>query len=381
MGIICYFLFGSDSLSAACRALPFIPSVSSLSRSVEKIPSNRLMRRLQKSILRKKNINPNDWIYVLDDTSNPKHAHLFRAGWWGSSGGVYFGQKIMVLILVNIKTHQAIPLDYHIVPKKKHDKSPKVNYYAQYLLRKALNCGFPKLDVVADSWFDGRAFMQTIERMGLNLIFQVRNNRKIKKNPGKYVRWESIKDAFKSIKKNRVKTDWDSKKVKRGFKRGKSISQAHVQIRNRGKSLKMIAVYDRKNSVNAFGFYASTDQSMSGSRIWMLSRARWSIEVIFRSLKQHLSFGKLSCRPKEATHLSVAMPFYLLYILSEKCPDSLEIPRYLGQIRENCFNETIDILTKNPQHPMVSKLRGRRRVDRAHRKPCDSVCGKGFYAA
>ena len=381
VGIVSYFMLSKKSIFEAVRDLAYLPSASTMSRGMKEIKPNRFMKRMRASILRNKNINKKDWVFILDDTSNPNHGKFYRSGYWGSSGGVYRGQKVMVLAMVNLKTHQAIPIDYHLVPKRKSDRSPKMNYYAYYMIRKALRDGFPKLDVVADSWFDGVAFIACLERAGLNFIFQFKSTRKVKLNPGPYVPWVSLTKAFSKLRRNRVKTDWDTEKVKKGHHRGKAIAELHLQIRNRSKSLKAIAVYERRNSKKAFGYYASTDQSMSGTRIWMISRARWSIEVIFRCCKQYLSFGKLSCQGKDAAHLSVAMPLYLFYKLTEACPKIESMPKYLGRIQEQAFTDGIDTIMYRPNSKSVKRLKARRNPDRAHRKPCNTYCGKSPQAA
>lgn len=379
--IISYFLFAKGSVCQAVRDLAFLPSVSTMTTQMKVLNPNRFMRRLRDSITKSRDLNSSDWIYVLDDTSNPRYGDFFRTGYWGSSAGVYRGQKVMVVALVNLRTKKSYPIDYALIPKRTGKRSPKMHRHARNLMDRVLRSGFPKLQVAADSWFDSAAFIRSLERLGLTFVFQLKSNRRVKTNPGPNCRWLKLVDAFREVQRKRTKTSWDSHRVKKGFKRGKAIAELHLIIKNRGKSLKVIGVYERRNSKKAFGYYASTDQSMSRARIWMISRARWSIEVIFRCCKQHLSFGQLSCKGKDAAHLAVAMPFFLYCKLSDMCPDGLSVDRYLATIRERSFQKTLDSVLHNPGSDRVQRLRIRRSPDRVHRKPVSSTCGKERRAA
>ena len=84
-----------------------------------------------------------------------------------------------------------------------------------------------------------------------------------------------------------------------------------LQLKKSNRVFKVISFYNNRRNKRGFAYYLSTDLSISGARMWMLSRARWSIECIFRTCKQNLSFGSLSCKSKNASNLAVEMPFYL----------------------------------------------------------------------
>ena len=101
-----YYLFGMKSLSQLARDCPWSPSVSELSRGVNCFNANRAMKRLRKSILRrfKGKLTPNNFCFALDDTANPKYGKkTFHGGYWRGSDGVMYGQKIIVISLVDIK--------------------------------------------------------------------------------------------------------------------------------------------------------------------------------------------------------------------------------------------------------------------------------------
>jgi len=383
--LICFFLFNCKSLSDAARKMPFSGSVSSMANAAKLFPFNRFRRRLLKSILRKYGgvIDPKDFAFVIDDTDNPKSGKLiFQGGRWGSSKGIYIGQKVMLLALVNLKTHIAIPIAYEILPKRQSKDEPTAIDHVSSLVKTALDAGYPRLTVVADSWFDSVKLMSQLCTLGCHYICEIKSNRKVKANPSPNVSWISLPDLFSELPRTRVITKWDSKAIQQRKKAGKVIAEAFVQLNNRKTPVKVIAVYNRRNSVAPFAYYASTDRSISRARIWMLSRARWSIEFIFRTTKQWLSFGRLSCSGENAAHLAVAMPFYLYSLLRLEPPsfwglNELESPdRMLAKIQEKGLEKTFDILLSNQNHPRLNSLRRRRCMENVNRKPCCKPAGE-----
>lgn len=310
--LICYFLFNCESLSDLARRFPFSKSVSALAAAAKLFPHKKFRSRLLSSVLRKLGAtltdpkNQGNWAFVVDDTDNPKFGKcMFENGLWGSSKGTYKGQKIMTLSLVNLITHQAIPIAYEIIPKRKNKKDPSAITFVTKLVKKALDCGYPKLPVVADSWFDSVDLMADIQSLGCHCLIEIKQNRRVKINPGSNVKTTTLEQAFIKKPRVRLKTSWDSKEIQQGKRAGKCCSELFVKINRRNGFVKCIAVYNRKDNASPFAYYISTDPSISRARMWMLSRARWSIECIFRTVKQNLSFGSLSCQGENAAHLAL----------------------------------------------------------------------------
>ena len=144
--------------------------------------------------------------------------------------------------------------------------------------------------------------------------------------------------------------------------------------------LRVVAVYNALNLNDAFAYYASTDLSLTGARLWELSRARWKIECLFRDLKQFLSFGRMPSGSKEAADLAVCLPFIIYTSLRLDPPEywSLEKHETIGKmcqrLRELELSRSIELLTANPTHYKVCKLRARRK--RIHEKPVDTCAGR-----
>lgn len=377
--LLSLFIFGCSSLCEIVRRGPWTRSVSSLSRSIDKIPANRLMRRLRRSILNHYGdevFDPEHFAWAIDDTANPKFGKtVFRSGHWCGSSGPWMGQKVMVLGLVDLRRGISLPVAYVIAPKKGTPGYKKGHELAIDLLKIALDAGLPPLPVTVDSWFDSIELMDAVQNLGMTYVGELKSNRKVRRNPGRYVPWTNMAAAFHGVRRIRVHTRFDSAKVKSGRKRAKVAARVRLWIRGRSAALNVIAVYNRRNGRDAFGYYASTDLSMSPARIWEISRARWKIEVMFRDLKQHLSFGKLPCGGESGADVAVCLPMLILVSLRlhAKLIWGFDDPGTIGdmidQIRERSLSHSIDHLVSRKEGVLTERLRARRASHRLNKKP------------
>lgn len=380
-GWIIYFLFRNESTSELSRIAPCCHSVSELCRSAKLFPTNRFIKRARSSVLRHYNgkISEENFTFVIDDTANPKYSkNCFKSGYWHGSSGPWFGQKAMILSLVDMNRGISIPLAYAFASKEGDPDYKKGSDLAVELLSVVLEEGFPKLSVVFDSWFDSSELMEKVEAMGLTYVGELKSNRSVKINPNPHSKWGKLSKSFKKLPRKRAYTRFDSAKIKKRQKKSKVFSEQYLYIRKRKSPLKAIAVYNRLNGKKAFGYFVSTDLSMSGARIWELSRARWKIEVMFRDLKQNLSFGRLPSAGKENADLAVCIPMIILMnfrLFPEK--NGIDTHKSIGdmvdQIREISLQRSIDflILRENPQ--IINKFKARRHLKRMNKKPVDHI--------
>ncbi len=97
------------------------PSVSALCENAKKFDPNRFMRRNQKRVLDAMDqAGHGEFCFAVDDTANPKYGKkIFASEGFGSSGGVFTGQKVMVLVVVNLRTGRAVPVSYSFLTGKK----------------------------------------------------------------------------------------------------------------------------------------------------------------------------------------------------------------------------------------------------------------------
>jgi Transposase DDE domain len=379
--LLCLHLFGFESLSEAVRNMGWSQSVSSLHKEVGKFKSNRFMVRLRASVLRKlkKELNTEDFCYAIDDTANPKFGKkIFGVGSWGKhGGGLYRGQRILVLALVNKKKGYALPIHYFFCKKQGEEGYQSGHELVVRILEEIFNEGFPRIPVVLDSWFDSSELMENLDTMKVTFCIHAKEIRKVRCNPSPKVPYRSWNEIYKKKMKTGVKLAKSSHQKRRP--KTKYIKEQVVYIKKRKSPLKSVSVYNHLHDRKHFAVYITNDLKMDGYFLYELSRKRWLIEELFRNLKQNLSFGKLPCTGKEGAEISVCLPFALIISL-QLFPDEWsqsEVPvmtmgtRVKTIIAEN-FHKSLHVILNNPNHKCVKKILSRRHLSRINKKPVDS---------
>jgi len=389
--LLCMFLFGTENLSEAVRLFGWSQSVSTLHKNVHRFNQNRFMRRLRASVLKKHkdDLNSDDWCYAIDDTANPKFGKkIFGIGRWGNhSGGIYKGQRIMVLVLINKQKGYAIPIHYFFCLKKIENTLHLTGHdLVIKLLNECLLEGYPILPLALDSWFDSTILMKKLEQLKIPFCIHAKANRRVK-------HCASSKNKFKSwheIFKNKIKFSFKLSKTEHQKKRPKTkyLQETIVYIKNRKSPLKACAVYNHKNDKSPFAIYVTNDLKMTSWFLYELSRKRWLQEELFRTLKQSFSFGRLPCTGQAAADLSVCLPFMLLVHIRLK-PDEWSqgsdvsfktIGTITKRITTENLNRSLTFLMSNSKHKVVEKLKARRHVNRINKKPVDSVADGNMVA-
>ncbi len=306
-----------------------------------------------------------DFCFAVDDTANPKYGSgVFGSAPFGSSSGTYFGQKILVLVVVDLRTRQAYPISYVFLSGQKDPDHIPAPARAVELIANAIVDGFPPFPVTSDCWFGSKEFIEAVHGLGCDFAGELKSNRNASTNFGKGSVFQNIVQWFSNLKRHRLP---QSRYQKRKEKRGKVYSEKLLHITDLNQQLKIIAVYNRINGVKPFAIYATTDISMTGAKLWKLSRARWSIECLFRNLKQSLGFGGLTAGGEGGAHLAVCLPLILATSIGL---DASEIwdstgSETLGTIvkkqREASFSKAIDLAINNHKSPRLTKLQARRK--------------------
>jgi hypothetical protein len=204
--LLLFFLTGSNFLSDFVRLCPFSPSVSTLSRLAASFKPNRFMRRNQSRVLKKLNERGHgDFCFAVDDTANPKFGSVFGSAAFHSSAGSYFGQKIMVLVIVDLKTHQALPIDYIFLTSKKDPNHIPGPQRAVDLIKGAIASGFPPLPVTSDSWFGSKEFIKSVRQLGCEFAGEIKSNRITRTNIAPGSEKKKIGVWFEKLERIRIK--------------------------------------------------------------------------------------------------------------------------------------------------------------------------------
>jgi hypothetical protein len=363
--LLLFFLLGSERLCEFVRNCPWSPSVSSMSRLAASFEPNRFIRRNQTRILKKLNVRGHgDFCFAVDDTANPKFGSVFGSAPFHSAAGPYFGQKILVLVIVDLRTHEAFPISYAFLTGKKDPQHVPGHHRAIDLIEEAIHNGFPPLPVTADSWFDSKEFIRAIHDLGCKFVGEIKGNRLAKSNLASGRPRQRLGLWFAKLKRHRLS---QTKFQKRKEKRGKAFSEKNLFLKDLDLPLKIIAVYNRINGTTPFAFYATTDTSMTGAKLWRFSRARWAIEVLFRDLKQSLGFGGLTAGGEGGAHMAVCIPIILLTSIRLEASeiwnskDRITLGTTVKIQREMALSKTIDALVHNPDSARLVRLKARRK--------------------
>ena len=364
--VILYFLMGAESFCDLVRKCPWSYSVSTLCRAAKKFESNRFMRRNQNRILKKLATRDHaDFCFAVDDTANPKYGSaVYGSAPFHSSAGAYFGQKVLVLVIVDLKTHQALPISYAFLTGKKDPDHVAGHYRAIDLIQEAIHQGFPPMPVTSDSWFDSKEFIQAVKNLGCEFTGELKSSRLARDNSNPGSPRKKLGLWFKTLERVRL---LQTKFQKRKEKRGKVFSAKTLFIKELNIPLTIIAVYNRINGSTPFAFYATTDSLMTGARLWKFSRARWAIEVLFRDLKQSLAFGSLTAGGEGGAHMAVCLPLILLTSIqldSKEVWDSKEketIGTTVKKLQERELMKTLEAIISQPLSARFEKLRARRK--------------------
>ncbi len=373
-----YFLFGCTSMSQLAREYVNSPSVSELSRAIANFPGSRFMRRCRRSILNHYNgqLNPDDFVFAIDDTSNPRYGKsIFACQRWNTHRKSYFGQKILVLVLIDTRRNIALPLGYSFLTNKLDPNFLPTLQRAVKLVDDCLVAGFPKLPVVTDSWFDSRELMAAFSKRGLTFVTELKSKRKVRNGSGYNVPYKILSEHF-CDPHGEVYARPFTVKRERGRPCLRFTEAKVLQIKSYKTPIRIVALYNKRSSCQAFSYFASTDRTMPGATVWRIYRARWAIEVMFRDLKQNLSFGTLPCGGENASDLAVAMPFAIITSLRLR-PEiwqveaGLTIGKSIGVVKERTLSRSIELLGFECSRDLRARIRARRDPNRFGKKPID----------
>lgn len=245
--------------------------------------------------------NPGRYLWAIDDTIISHDGRkIWGTHFWHdhNTGGTVYGHKLLVLGVVDCKRKVLIPVYWEILHSKKSASHKKGWVVATELLHSSLDFGFPKLSIVADSWFAGEEFFQRLQNMGFSFVVEIKSNRKVHSH-GRRVDIAQRVDEFFS--------DRFRKKI---FYRGKSkwATEASLIFKDSKTKLKTVAVANKKGLVHeCFAYYVSNRLMWDASKIWGIARDRWTIEVQFRDLKQLFTLGGAAVRSKESVETAISV--------------------------------------------------------------------------
>jgi hypothetical protein len=311
-------LFGISSFCDVSRLLVFAGSVSSLSRAAAGIPHEALLRRCRNrvaALLRECESPEQRFVLITDDTLVRKFgATPDNCYWFDHCTGAHIrGRDYLVLVVLDTHTFQVFPVDVLLLKGKKHKEyEPRLELLKkQLLVLKAAGLG--KIPLCADSWFAGKAFFEWLHEAGFDFEIEVKTNRKTtyldKKSlgtvaRGKKIVYPSISDVACGLTRNTAYSGGAPKKIASGVVRffGSDLKLRFAAVWN---------INDTKKE-KPFAIYVTNKTSRRPSRIWALSRFRWTIECHFRSSKQDFSFDSFPVHSSQTALRLIVLGMFLI---------------------------------------------------------------------
>jgi hypothetical protein len=268
-------------------------------------------------------------VLITDDTlvrkfgSTPDNCY-----WFDHCTGAYLkGRDYLVLVVLDTHTFQVFPVDVILLKGKKHKEyEPRLELLKkQLLVLKASGLG--NIPLCADSWFAGKDFFEWLHKTDFDFEIEVKTNRKTtyldKKSLGtvaknKRIVYPSISDVACGLTRNTAYSGGAPKQIASGVVRflGSDLRLRFAAVWN---------INDTKKE-KPFAIYVTNKTSRCPSRIWALSRFRWTIECHFRSSKQDFSFDSFPVHSSQTALKLIVLGMFLI------C--SLELSRHDADARQ-----------------------------------------------
>jgi hypothetical protein len=325
--IITCYVAGCRSLNDFTRSYPKSMSVSSLCEAIAKFDPSHIIKRLRKRALKRilQSDNPSeDFIFTVDDTDNLKYGkYIHGIGRFNKHGKIsYQGQRIIFLVMTDRKTGRVFPLAYQFCTNQNTSDHIPGCERVILMLKELKENGFPShIPLVADSWFAGDKFVNQLTQEGFTYVLEAKRNWYCKSyDNGTNSKYYPLTVLSKQKKKERVSFTLYPSNSR--LRRTRSYQQKTFvgRFRSFKKSARIVCVYNQngQSTKEPFAYYFTNAKEKSAEWVITRMRERWSIEVMFRDLKQNLLFGKHSLRGATGAHLSVCIPLMLYDELSEQ---------------------------------------------------------------
>jgi hypothetical protein len=325
------------------------------------------MKRARASIIRKLGssieTDPERFRIAFDSTENPRRiSGLAHCGNWASSNGsIFFGLNIMVLALVDTKTGSAYPLMWARCQKKGSNQNHKRGWQLVIDMLSQLRVeGFTNVTVVGDSWFDGNAFLEALVSMKVRFVIEAKSTRRYHINESSNsIRLRADK-MLEDAKKEATQVGTREKQIEPGLKNARYVSRVYGFIQldvktKKAMKLQIVGAFNHPREKSPFSIYISNELLKPSTWHWGSARARWNIEVLFRDLKQLLSWGQPPFETSEGALMTLTLPLLIVNALrlsdNEKLGieflSSSSLGAKLSYLIDENFCDTIDKIIGN----------------------------------
>ena len=160
------------------------------------------------------------------------------------------------------------------------------------MLRRAMAQGFKAAYILADSWFFSQKLVNFAIQRSIHLVTRPKFNHWKYMFEGKNY---TMGELVKKVRYNKRK--WNRK-----------LRMHHVTATIIFKAVHLkVFFYKEKKRGSKWQAIITTDKSLGANQAYEIYQNRWTIEVSYKELKQHLGFGKCSSRDFDAQISDITM--------------------------------------------------------------------------
>ncbi len=171
------------------------------------------------------------------------------------------------------------------------------------MIKRAVKSGIYADYLLVDSWYSKPLFIETMNKLGLQVISRMTNNIKIWNFIGKEKTLDSLYQKFKKLKTNKI------------GQYGKKIKFEYFSViveHKKAGFLKIVFIKTKENLIPI----VSTNLELSDEEIIEIYKRRWDIEQGYKELREHFGFGREENRIYEALIARISLSFFTYNIVS-----------------------------------------------------------------
>jgi len=263
---------------------------------------------------------------IIDDTVLRKpYARLIPGLWWvwdGIAGKSVLGYHVVTVLWSNGKIK--VPVGYKVWEPKIFAKPYKTKVDLAIELIKEIHTEGLKVDYVAfDNWYSSRKLLKVLKKCNYHWVTRSKNNRKIL--------FQKTLTSPKNVRKKFNENQFHYYSAIRLY-----IKVIQVRIRGYGGMLKLVIVKNgRSANLQNTRFILTDLLSFNARQILGAYQSRWSLETVFRDLKQFLGFEKcqMSSWNKVIGHLEATFLAYFILDFIKNDRNISTIPELVRQLQ------------------------------------------------
>ena len=239
---------GASCLSDVVKDTGWSPSISALSRGIALFDGQAVLKRQRKSLLKrlKGKLTSDKFCFAVDDTTVERFGdEIYGIGYQRRHGksGAMRGQRIMVLVLVDMERGIAYPLSFSMCFNVGTEEHVSGHNLCFSLVKAVIDEGFPRLITVADSWFDSVDLLKKFDADDLTLVVEAKSNRRVKWTASSKEPWKSWKELLGKQIRVGVKIPKSQRATR--AKTTKYVATRRARIKGRSEQVIACAVYNR----------------------------------------------------------------------------------------------------------------------------------------